>query len=377
MSFHPEQQGVGVSAPLLRLNFLLPDFAKVPVGGLKVQYEFANRLSRRGHDVAIYHSRNFEHGFLRNPRSVPGLLRWNLLGSRILSWFQLDPTIGCYFLPTIHPYLIRRADATIFNAFSIADQLPQRTVRTGPLVEIVYEYPVWKCGTPALKASLRRALQRKDVLHIATSIAVEEMLAEFGVVPARKIMCGIDLPCTGSIIPTSEREPIVAFPVRPEKHKGTEDVLAAIPLIHGTHPDVRFECFGRSNGDIDLPRNTIFHGSVDDTKLQELYQRCQVFVLPSHAEGWGLPAAEAMANGAALVVAENGGSRDFAIDDVTAAVVPIAAPGAIAAAVCAFLDDEDRRARIVDAAIRRCQTMTWEEAVAQLEDLLCNLTLRR
>lgn len=369
MSSRSEEQNAHSARPL-RVNILLPDFSREPVGGLKVQYEFANRLSGRGHDVAIYHSRNFEHGFIRHPRSIPGLVRWNTLGRRMLSWFALDPAIGCYFLPTIRPLLLRRADATIFNAFMIADQLPRSTARTGPLVEVVYEYPVWKCGTPELKAHLKRSLQRSDVAHVATSLAVEEMLAEFGVTPATKIMCGIDLPPESLVVPTAEREPIVGFPLRPEKHKGTEDALAAAWLISKRQPEVRFECFGRFDGELDLPPNAVFHGYLNEAELRRLYQRCQVFILPSHAEGWGLPAAEAMANGAALVVAENGGSRDFAIDGVTARVVPISRPDAIAEAVGQFIGDAALRERIVGAARARCQTMTWERPVAQLESLL-------
>ena len=39
----------------MRINFLLPFFPKHPVGGFKVHYEYASRLSARGHEVTVVH----------------------------------------------------------------------------------------------------------------------------------------------------------------------------------------------------------------------------------------------------------------------------------------------------------------------------------
>ena len=43
----------------MKLNILLHDFSRrKPFGGIKQQYELANRLAEVGYDVAIYHSLN-------------------------------------------------------------------------------------------------------------------------------------------------------------------------------------------------------------------------------------------------------------------------------------------------------------------------------
>jgi len=265
--------------------------------------------------------------------------------------------------------MLRPADVTIFNAFMIADRIPAATARTGRLLEIVYEFPVWRCGTPDLREHLVRSLRRNDVGHIATSAVVEQMLSEFGVRPIAKVTCGIDLPSPSLIPPNPGRRHIIGFPLRPEAHKGALDMLRAIPLIRAEHPEVLFECFGRYDEHVDFPEGLEFHGYLDEQQLLALYRRCALFVLPSHAEGWGLPAAEAMANGAAVVVTDNGGSSDFAIDRETALVVPPGDPGAIAAAVSSLLVDSSLRSKIVIAGMKRCQQMSWEIPVAQLVSL--------
>lgn len=67
---------------------LLPDFGPVPSGGPKVPYEIANRLSRIGYDEGVYHSLNLKWASLRNERTIPGLIRRDLLRRQALQWFS-------------------------------------------------------------------------------------------------------------------------------------------------------------------------------------------------------------------------------------------------------------------------------------------------
>jgi glycosyltransferase involved in cell wall biosynthesis len=111
-------------------------------------------------------------------------------------------------------------------------------------------------------------------------------------------------------------------------------------------------------------------GRVSDDQLAALYSEAQVFLLPSRAEGWGLPAAEAMASGAAVVTAANGGTEDFAISEVTALVVPPANPRAMAAAVLRILGDIELRNRLATAGAAMAGAMTWDRAFQELAVVL-------
>ena len=87
-----------------------------------------------------------------------------------------------------------------------------------------------------------------------------------------------------------------------------------------------------------LPPNAIrFLGYVPDPDLIPLYASCAVFVLPSLHEGFGLPAAEAMACGAPTI-----GSDTTSIPDVIGrpdALFDAASPDSIAAAITRVLTD--------------------------------------
>ena len=61
------------------------------------------------------------------------------------------------------------------------------------------------------------------------------------------------------------------------------------------------------------PSNLRFLGQISDEALADLYGACSAFVFPSWHEGFGLPALEAMAAGAA-VIAANASSLPEVVD---------------------------------------------------------------
>lgn len=57
-------------------------------------------------------------------------------------------------------------------------------------------------------------------------------------------------------------------------------------------------------------KNIIFHGAVNNKMLPELYQSCDVFILPSIKEPWGLVVEEALNNGLPVIVSNKVGCAE-------------------------------------------------------------------
>jgi len=95
---------------------------------------------------------------------------------------------------------------------------------------------------------------------------------------------------------------------------------------------------------------------VSDDELVALYRGAVALVMPSAEEGFGLPAAEAMACGTPVIT-----SRAAALVEVTgdAALHVDAEPRALAAAMQRLLDDEDLRRAMSLRGRERARTMTW------------------
>jgi glycosyltransferase involved in cell wall biosynthesis len=100
---------------------------------------------------------------------------------------------------------------------------------------------------------------------------------------------------------------------------------------------------------------------VSTEELVALYNRAQVVVSPSLYEGFGLPAAEAMACGTAVVATTAGAFPEFIDDGRTGVLVPPGDPDALAAAIRSLLADPERCTRMGTAASEDIRTnFTWE-----------------
>ncbi len=98
-------------------------------------------------------------------------------------------------------------------------------------------------------------------------------------------------------------------------------------------------------------------GYVDDAARREWYRRALVFVLPSHTEGFGLPAVEAMVAGVPVVAADRG-----ALPEVLGTAGRLIDPDdaeALAAVLAETLADAALRRRMSDDGWRQAQQFTW------------------
>ncbi len=115
-----------------------------------------------------------------------------------------------------------------------------------------------------------------------------------------------------------------------------------------------------------LGQRVSFHFRLGGEKLAELYSSGEVAVCSSLFEGFGFPAAEAMASGLPLV-STHGGALPEVVGDA-GVLVPPADPQALADAVNALLGDPARREALGQAARQRIvRHFQWDRAAAQIE----------
>ena len=126
-----------------------------------------------------------------------------------------------------------------------------------------------------------------------------------------------------------------------ERRKNLETLLAAMPLVRQSHPELRLAVAGAPGwqgpsleGEGVLPL-----GYVDDQELAELYRGAEAFVYPSRFEGFGIPIVEAMACGTAVVASAHP-SLDEASGQFALRADPESAEAFAEAIVRALLDRE-------------------------------------
>ncbi|MGB6447563.1 MAG: glycosyltransferase, partial [Xanthobacteraceae bacterium] len=89
--------------------------------------------------------------------------------------------------------------------------------------------------------------------------------------------------------------------------------------------------------------------------VEELLSASDIFVLPSHQEGFSNALLEAMAARLPAVATAVGGNIDAVADNETGLLVPVRDPRALAAAILRLAQNADLRRSFGDAARRRVE----------------------
>jgi glycosyltransferase involved in cell wall biosynthesis len=112
-------------------------------------------------------------------------------------------------------------------------------------------------------------------------------------------------------------------------------------------------------------------GKLSDADLATVLDRATVLVMPSRAEGFGLPVLEAMATGTPVVSSADPALAEVGGDAVRTA--PVGDAAALAKQLAVVLGDAALRADMVTRGRERAAAYTWERAAAQLWELYRSL----
>ncbi len=321
-----------------------------------MHYEFANRLAARGHSVTVAHwvpSRRRRFGIRR--RGVRSFI----------PWFTFAPGVRTRVVPMRS---IPRAEVCIATSWRTAEAIPANRRRFRRSVQIVYDYEFWASAGASRRAEMRDAFRLPDV-SVATSSVVADMLEAVGRTPDAVIPCAIDHAVFRIDIDPKTREPVVGFIARDDGIKRVTDAVRALGTARAGRA-FRVVSVGAARADQSIPAWVERLDAPDDDAMRAFYNSLSVFVLSSDYEGWGLPAAEAMACGAAVVSTRSGGVEDFAADSENALLVPRRDTVAMAASIVALLEDADLRSRLVAGGAATVAAMQWEDSVDALEAVL-------
>ncbi len=119
------------------------------------------------------------------------------------------------------------------------------------------------------------------------------------------------------------------------------------------------------------PARVRLTGRLSDEDLSVVLDRATALVVPSRAEGFGLPVLEGMAAGVPVVTSEDPAILEVGGEAVAAA--PTGDPGALAAVLRTVVDDAALRSRMTECGRRRAGAFTWDRAAEQLEALYAEL----
>jgi glycosyltransferase involved in cell wall biosynthesis len=110
-----------------------------------------------------------------------------------------------------------------------------------------------------------------------------------------------------------------------EQRKGIDETIEAFAQAHANRPDLeliiksnyftshqqKYDALQHKISSLGLTNVRVLWGEMGSGELADLYRACDTFVLPTRAEGWGLPLIEAVAAGLPVITTMYSGHTEF------------------------------------------------------------------
>jgi len=214
---------------------------------------------------------------------------------------------------------------------------------------------LWGTDVELAKRARRvaRALVGRARVVLCASEALATAARDLGARDVRMVPSGVVIP---DRVAEPDEPPHALFVGRLSEEKGILDLVAATEGM----PRVIV-------GDGPL-RARVPHarGFVPPSELGAYFERAAVVVCPSHREGYGVVAREAMAHGRPVVASAVGGLLDAVEDGVTGLLVPPRDPPALRAVLETLMTDAELRRRLGEAAREAArERFSWATATEE------------
>ena len=383
----------------------------------RIVWNVASRTADRGHDVAVIERqwsglpRFATHDgvyFRRLPLRVGSDEPWEevpyeMVGSASgVGKLLVDRTdfalrtlrvLGGIDYDVLHVYLPFAANVLV----TVAPRLRKRLVFTAQLGELRLNSLTETSTSEDFDAPavLRRfspdVYLAKRASHTTVLNAnVKRIFAEQGVPTERltHVPNGVDVEHSGGVN-TAARERIArTYDLRDERvvlfvgtvmpRKGVLELVRAVAAVVHEHglDDVRLVVAGEADLDerytdsvrsliseLGIDEHVVFTGYLTDRDLLPLYERSDVFALPSFEEGFGMVVSEAMAMGTPAIGSNISGIDQQIEDGVSGILVEPGDPARLAEAIVELLDDPAKRNEMGDRARQRARRFSWETVV--------------
>jgi glycosyltransferase involved in cell wall biosynthesis len=242
-------------------------------------------------------------------------------------------------------------------------------------------FPDWEPEQPDYD-SIRREFPDANVLLTHTDFAVcpseavrDDLADNFGIPRERSVVVPYGMNPQLLELPPKPQRGRVLFVGTAELRKGIHYLALAAEKLAAKNIRCEFRVAGNVSPQIARRtecKHLNFLGRVPRERIAEEYQRADVFVLPSLAEGSAEVTYEALAAGVPVITTRAAGS--VARDGIEGRIVPERDSNTLADAIEQLVEDRALRDRMATAARERARDYTWEKYGERLVKALHSMT---
>lgn len=352
----------------MKITFLLPHIRIS--GGVKALLEYANRLARMGHDICLLIPNSQPRWYRPDKKLKLTLEGIKTLDPRFVDW--MDNFIPIHCVPDFRAGCVPDADILVASSWQTAHAAADFPPTKGEKFYFVQHHEtLWTRERDRAKAASTYRLPFRKIV-ISTWLK-DIMFATYG-----QDACVLVTPVDRIRFFCEEkkwnRPPKICLLHHDYDWKGYADGIMAVKTALSKGNAARLVVFGEKLEDPSpLYQQAGFefeyHYRPTGERLRKLYCDCDIYLCPSWHEGLGMPAMEAMACRSALVTADTGGCRDYAIHRETALVAKPRDIEGLAALLGELLADPDRIRTLSENGYRKMLEFDWDKNTQQLAAL--------
>ena len=354
----------------MKISFIVPEIVRS--GGMRVIFEYANRLCIKGHEVTLYTpiipfnpykgKANYKFYKYRVKYGLKYFMSKSILPEDIFPYrFKIK------YVPSVNNFFIPDGNAVIATSWTTSYYVNRLKESKGKKSYLVQDYEIWNCNEELAKGSYKL-----DLSKIVVSRYLKNLLDRIYDENSIEIMPGIKYDVFYNDNKVFNEPPVISFADHQLENKNIKDAISVIKKLKNNYPELKFKAFGVSKFN-DFPEFVEFNICRDDEDVRKMYCGSDIFLFPSLYEGFGLPPAEAMACSCAVVGNAVAAFPEFSIHEKNAVHCDPDDINGLYEGVCSLIEDREKLKRISFAAsedIRK--VLNWEDSLNKFEEVLFN-----
>jgi len=292
----------------MKINFIVPEISRT--GGMRIIFEYANRLTSRGYNVVLYSPNipfnNYMGMFMpyyikyRFKYGLKNIITGNKLAENIF-----ERSFDVKFLWMFNDHTIRDADVTVATSWTTSYVVDKLNESKGKKYYLIQDYEQWNSNVEYVDKSYSLNLNRITVSGYLKNLLLDRFNSDSEV-----ILNSIDFSVFNNPGKKFGTKTQILFMDHSLENKNTVDAIETVKNLKFKYPDLNIKCFGFKNYH-KLPDFVNFTENPDDIETKRLYCESDIFLYTSKFEGFGLPPAEAMACKCAVVGNNVGAVPEF------------------------------------------------------------------
>jgi len=230
----------------------------------------------------------------------------------------------------------------------------------------------------AHKLLIKSVLNKADYITATSEYLVEKVKLYSDKHPS-KIPFGIDARFLQVSTTKENTEFTIGIVKSIEKLYGFDTLIEAFHLLLQDNQNIRLNIVGDGSykagliakcENMRLNDRIKFYNHVDNSNIQEIYKKIDLFVLPSYSEAFGVAAVEAAATGLPVVASNIGGLPEVVEDGKTGILVEPGDVISLVKAIKYYIDNPDKRAQHGEAGRRKVENeYNWADNAGVMNDL--------